>query len=50
MFVFIETVHVALVPGTAFGSPECIRISYAASDEQLKDALNRLETALGKLK
>lgn len=46
----LETVHVALVPGTAFGSPECIRISYAASDEQLKDALNRLETALGKLK
>lgn len=42
--------HVATVPGTAFGDPNCIRISYATSEEQLKEALNRIGQALGKLK
>ncbi|CAN5143801.1 pyridoxal phosphate-dependent aminotransferase [soil metagenome] len=41
--------HVALVSGSAFGSPECIRISYAASDKQLTEACIRLKAALAKL-
>ena len=38
--------QVALVPGSAFGSPECVRLSYAASDETLEEALDRIEKAL----
>ena len=41
---------VALVTGDAFGDPNCIRISYAASEEVLKKALSRVEVALLKLK
>ncbi|MBP6335745.1 MAG: pyridoxal phosphate-dependent aminotransferase [Bacteroidia bacterium] len=40
---------VSTVTGEAFGAPNCIRISYAASDEKLKDAMNRIGTALSKL-
>jgi len=39
----------SLVTGNAFGDPNCIRISYAASEETLKEALSRLKNALGKL-
>ncbi len=46
----LSEAHVALVPGSAFGAPECIRISYAASDEALKEAMQRLKTCLAKLK
>lgn len=42
----IQQAHVALVPGDAFGAPNCIRISYAASMATLKEALDRLERAL----
>ena len=42
----LEKAQVALVPGSAFGCPECLRISYAASDETLKEALDRIEAAL----
>ena len=42
--------HVATVSGGAFGSPECIRISYAASEENLIEAGKRLKSALNKLK
>ena len=42
----IEKANVALVPGDAFGAPTCIRISYAASMNELEEALNRLEMAL----
>jgi aspartate aminotransferase len=41
--------HVALVPGSAFGNPNCIRISYAASEEQLKEAIARIRKVLEKL-
>jgi len=34
---------VALVPGTAFGMPGCVRISFAAAMEQLEEAMNRLQ-------
>ena len=42
----LEKAQVALVPGSAFGNPECLRISYAASDETLREALDRIEKAL----
>ncbi|MEM9823453.1 MAG: pyridoxal phosphate-dependent aminotransferase [Bacteroidota bacterium] len=42
--------HVAVVTGMAFGAPNCFRISYAASDEQLTDAMQRIKAALSKLK
>jgi aspartate aminotransferase len=41
--------HVSTVTGEAFGAPDCIRISYAASDDKLKSAMERIKTALGKL-
>lgn len=37
---------VAMVPGSAFGSEGCMRLSFATSDEALEKALNRLEAAL----
>jgi aspartate aminotransferase len=40
---------VALVSGEAFGDPNCIRISYAASEETLTEAMKRIKTALEKL-
>lgn len=40
---------VALVTGEAFGDPNCIRISYAASEETLMEAMNRVKNALAKL-
>jgi aspartate aminotransferase len=46
----LNEVHVALVPGSAFGNPNCIRISYAASEEQLVEAIARIRKALDKLK
>ena len=39
----LQDVGVALVPGSAFGSEGCIRISFAASMDTLRDALDRLE-------
>ena len=41
--------HVTLVTGKAFGDENCIRISYAASEEKLKEALKRMKDALAKL-
>ena len=42
--LLLEKVGLALVPGSAFGSEGYFRISFAASDETLKDALDRLES------
>ena len=42
----LEKGQVALVPGSAFGVPECLRISYAASNATLEDALTRIEKCL----
>ncbi len=47
-FLLIEG-HVATVSGSAFGSPKCIRISYAAADELLVKAMDRIEATLAKL-
>ena len=42
----LEKGQVALVPGSAFGVPECLRISYAASNATLEEALSRIERCL----
>jgi aspartate aminotransferase len=41
--------HVATVSGGAFGSPECIRLSYAASEAELREAASRIAKALNAL-
>ena len=46
----LNKAHVALVAGGAFGNPECIRISYAASDEKLIEAAKRMKEKLALLK
>jgi len=46
----LNEAHVALVAGSAFGNPECIRISYAASDEKLIEASRRIKEKLAELK
>ena len=46
----LNNAHVALVSGEAFGSPKCVRISYAASEENLKEAVSRMKKTLIKLK
>lgn len=45
----LEDARVALVTGSAFGNPECIRLSYAASEKDLIEAGNRIKKALDKL-
>jgi aspartate aminotransferase len=45
----LNEAHVAIVSGEAFGDPKSIRISYAASEEKLKEALDRIKLALAKL-
>ena len=45
----LEVAHVACVGGTSFGAPECIRMSYATSDENIVEAISRIKEALSKL-
>ncbi|MDE6277965.1 MAG: pyridoxal phosphate-dependent aminotransferase [Muribaculaceae bacterium] len=45
----LEEAHVALVAGSAFCAPGYIRLSYAASDDQLREAFRRIAAALAKL-
>ncbi len=45
----LEEVHLAVVDGEAFGAPECIRLSYATSEDVLIKAMDRLKIALDKL-
>lgn len=42
----LEKAHVAVVPGSAFGDKQCIRMSYAVSDEVLQEALTRIGKVL----
>ncbi|GAB2609305.1 pyridoxal phosphate-dependent aminotransferase [Emticicia sediminis] len=46
----LETAHVALVGGGSFGAPNCLRLSTAASDEALTEAVARVKAALANLK
>ena len=44
-FFLLEEAKVASVSGAAFGTPECIRLSYAAADDVLKEAVHRIHEA-----
>lgn len=46
----LEVAHVATVGGDAFGSPDCFRMSYATSDENIVEALRRIREAVARLK
>jgi aspartate aminotransferase len=46
----LDTAFVAIVPGSAFGTPDCIRISYAVSEDTLREAIKRISSALSNLK
>ena len=46
----LEVGHVACVGGTSFGAPDCIRMSYATSDENIVEAIRRIKEALAALK
>ena len=46
----LEKGHVATVGGDAFGDPECFRMSYATSDENIEEAMRRISVALAALK
>lgn len=46
----LYTAHVATVPGEPFGDDNCFRLSYAASEEELKKAVARIKEAVAKLK
>lgn len=46
----LHNAHVSTVNGSAFGNPECIRISFANSMEKLQEAMERIRVALEKLK
>ena len=48
MYLLTEA-HVAAVGGTSFGAPECFRMSYATSDENIVEAIRRIKEALAKL-
>jgi aspartate aminotransferase len=46
----LNKAYVAVVTGAAFGAPDCFRLSYAASDDTLKEAIQRIADACAKLK
>ena len=48
MYILMDA-HVAVVSGEAFGAPQCIRFSYATSDDRLTEALRRIKNSLAKL-
>ncbi len=45
----LEEAHVSLVTGEAFGAPNCVRLSYAASEEDLREAIKRIGEVLANL-
>ena len=49
-FYLLQSHLVALVPGSAFGGPDGFRISYAASQENLEEAMRRIKTGLSALR
>jgi aspartate aminotransferase len=46
----LNEAHVSVVTGEAFGNGDCIRISYAAAENELREAVARIKEALGNLK
>ncbi len=49
-YYMLEKGHVSLVPGGAFGDEACVRLSYAASEKDLVEAMKRMKDALAGLK
>jgi aspartate aminotransferase len=49
-YFILSEARVAVVSGSAFGAPDCIRISYATFDEKITEAVRRIKEALGKLR
>lgn len=49
-YYMLEKGHVSLVPGGAFGDEACVRLSYAASEKDLVEAMKRMKEALTSLK
>tara|TARA_Y100000310_G_scaffold345179_1_gene462410 strand:+ start:2236 stop:3402 length:1167 start_codon:yes stop_codon:yes gene_type:complete len=45
----LSDAHVSVVTGDAFGDPNCLRLSYAASEEELRTAVDRIKASLAKL-
>lgn len=45
-FFLLEDAHVATVSGEAFGNKDCIRISYAASEKEIIEAVKRIKSAV----
>ena len=45
----LERAHVATVAGDAFGDPQCFRMSYATSDDNIREAMRRIKEALSAL-
>lgn len=46
----LEKAHVATVGGDAFGEPDCFRMSYATSDDNIREAMRRIKEVLSALK
>jgi aspartate aminotransferase len=46
----MSNAYVGLVSGSAFGDPNCFRLSYAASEDQLREAVRRMKEVLGRLR
>ena len=46
----LEKAHVATVGGDAFGDPDCFRMSYATSDDNIREAMRRIKEVLAVLK
>ena len=46
----LHQAHVGTVAGTGFGAPNCFRLSYAAAEEELRQAIERIGNALSKLR
>ncbi len=46
----LQNAYVAVVTGKAFGAPDCFRLSYAASEESLREAVRRIAETIAKLK
>ena len=42
----LDQAHVAVVSGSAFGCPSCIRLSYAISDDEIRNAMARIASIL----
>lgn len=45
----LEKAHVATVGGDAFGEPDCFRMSYATSDDNIREAMRRIKEAISRL-